>query len=194
MTKNLPNWFASDGQKNFENYLIKEFSEKPIKALQIGAYKGDASFWLYNNIIKNDDSSFLWDIDTWEGSKEPSHEAIDWSYVEKVYDENTNEGRSLNKIKKFKGTSDRFFKSNIENFNFVYVDGDHTSYGVIKDAVNSYEYLEVGGILAFDDYRWSAGLGPLKEPRMAIDFFSDIYRDRIKLIFRDYQCWYRKVA
>lgn len=193
MTKNLPNWFASDGQKNFEKYLIKEFSEKPIKALQVGAYKGDASVWLYENLISKNNDSFLVDIDTWEGSKEPTHELMDWNNVEKVYDEAVLKGKSLGQIKKFKGTSDEFFKINTEIFNFVYIDGDHTSYGVIKDAIHSYECLEVGGILAFDDYRWSAGLGPLKEPRMAIDFFSDIYRDRIKLIFRDYQCWYRKV-
>jgi hypothetical protein len=194
MTDSLPNWFASDGVKNFEKHLLKEFLDKPIKALQIGAYKGDASIWLYNNFLKNNSEAFLIDIDTWEGSEEPSHKTMNWGSVEETYDFVTQEGQADKSIIKFKGTSDSFFKQNQVNFNFIYVDGDHTSYGVIKDAVNSYEYLEVGGILAFDDYRWSAGLGALKEPRMAIDFFSDIYRDRVKLIFRDYQCWYRKVA
>lgn len=194
MTENLPNWFDNDGRKNFEKHLLKEFLDKPIKALQIGAYKGDASIWLYSNFIKDRDSSLLVDIDTWEGSDEPSHHKMDWSSVEEIYDSATEEGRSKGSIIKFKGTSDEFFKQNNDFFNFVYVDGDHTAYGVIKDAIHSYECLEVGGILAFDDYKWSAGLGSLKEPRIAIDFFSDLYSDRIRLIFRDYQCWYRKVA
>ncbi len=189
MTENLPNWFASDGLKNFETHLVKEFSDKPIKSLQIGAYKGDASIWLYNNILKKNSDSFLVDIDTWEGSEEPSHKNMNWGSIEETYDFVTQEGQADGSIIKYKGTSDRFFKENEKTFNFIYVDGDHTAYGVIKDAINSYEYLDVGGILAFDDYRWSAGLGPLKEPKMAIDFFSDIYRDKIKLIFRDYQCW-----
>jgi len=64
---------------------------------------------------------------------------------------------------------------------------------VLKDAVNSYECLAVNGIVAFDDYRWSAGLGPLKEPKMAIDSFFHVYQDRIDIMFKDYQAWYRKV-
>jgi predicted O-methyltransferase YrrM len=79
-------------------------------------------------------------------------------------------------------------------YDFIYIDGDHTSYGVIKDAVAAYEYLNVGGILAFDDYMWSAGLGVLNEPKLAIDAFWNIYQGRLELILRDYQCWFRKVA
>jgi hypothetical protein len=51
----------------------------------------------------------------------------------------------------------------------------------------------VGGILAFDDYQWSAGLGAIKEPKMAINAFLEIYQDRIEIILKDYQCWIRKV-
>jgi predicted O-methyltransferase YrrM len=43
----------------------------------------------------------------------------------------------------------------MQTYDFIYVDGDHTAYGVIKDAIASYECLNVGGIIAFDDYQWS---------------------------------------
>jgi len=167
------NWFANDGQKNFYMHLLRSFAGKPIRCLQIGAYTGDASVWIYDNLLKN---------------------SMNWSTVESLYDSKTKEGQDLKKIFKYKGTSDSFFKNNRQMYDFIYVDGDHTAYGVLKDAVASYECLNVGGIIAFDDYQWSAGLGPLKEPKMAIDAFGSIYRDRLELVLQDYQCWYRKIG
>lgn len=183
----LPNWFKNDGQKNFEDILRPEFESRSVKALQIGAYSGDASLWLTEHLNVR-----LTDVDTWEGSDEPVHHAMNWKSVEQVYDEKMEFARSRGLVKKFKGTSDEFFKQNTETFDFIYIDGDHTAYGVLKDAVNAFESLEVGGILAFDDYQWSAGLGELKEPRLAIDAFVRIYADRINVLINGYQLWIQK--
>lgn len=187
------NWFVNDGQKNFENHLLNLNNHGPIRCLQIGAYTGDASVWLYNNILKSSDSVLV-DVDTWEGSEEPVHYEMNWHTVESLYDAKTSGGRADRKIVKYKGTSDNFFQNNRELYDFIYIDGDHTSYGVIKDAVAAYECLNVGGIIAFDDYEWSAGLGVLNEPKLAIDAFWNIYQGRIELILRGYQCWFRKVG
>lgn len=186
------NWFVNDGQKNFENHLLNLNNRGPIRCLQIGAYTGDASVWLYNNILKSSDS-ILVDVDTWEGSEEPVHYEMNWHTVESLYDAKTSTGRTDRKIIKYKGTSDNFFQNNREMYDFIYIDGDHTSYGVIKDAVAAYECLNVGGIITFDDYEWSAGLGVLNEPKLAIDAFWNIYQGRIELILRHYQCWFRKI-
>lgn len=185
------NWFANDGLPNFTRFLAP-LQGKPIKALQIGSYTGDASVWLVDNVLTHPDSVLV-DIDTWEGSDEPVHHEMNWKTVEELYDQKTESARNQNKIVKYKGTSESFFLQNTMKFDFIYVDGDHTSYGVIKDAVSSYECLKVDGIIAFDDYQWSAGLGPLKEPKLAIDAFNNIYLDRLELLLRDYQCWYRKI-
>ena len=187
------NWFAGDVEKNFSNVLLPEFSGRPTKFLQIGAYTGDASVWLFDNIISTSNSTLI-DVDTWEGSNEPSHHQMNWETVEALYDIKTKVARENRKIIKYKGTSDSFFANNREKYDFIYIDGDHTSYGVIKDAVSAYECLNVGGIIAFDDYEWSAGLGVLNEPKLAIDAFWNIYQGRIELILRGYQCWVRKVA
>jgi predicted O-methyltransferase YrrM len=185
------NWFQNDGQKNFYMHLLRSFSGKPVRCLQIGAYTGDASLWLYENLLTHPDSTLV-DVDTWEGSDEPVHHQMDWQTVESLYDDKVKQGLEDKKIIKFKGTSDEFFRSNTEKFNFIYVDGDHTAYGVLKDAVAAYECLEVGGIIAFDDYEWSAGLGVRKEPKMAIDAFSNIYGDRVEEILKGYQRWFIK--
>jgi len=114
--------------------------------------------------------------------------------IEKIYDVKTQEGQLKRKIIKVKSTSDWFFKNNLEKYDFIYVDGDHTSYGVLKDAINAFECLNVGGILAFDDYRWSAGLGILKEPKLAIDAFSVVNSDKIETIVDGYQRWYKRIG
>ncbi len=186
-----PNWFANDGMKNFA-YNLGEFAVKPCRMLQIGAFTGDASVWLAENILR-EEGSVLVDVDTWQGSDEPSHHSMDWSTVESMYDFKTKVYRDQRKIVKIKNTSDWFFKNNLERFDFIYIDGDHTSYGVIKDAVAAYECLNEGGIIAFDDYEWSAGLGPLNEPRLAIDAFASIYAGRVVMIVSGYQRWYKKI-
>jgi hypothetical protein len=186
------NWFATDGQNNFSMHLLHRFFGKSIRCLQVGAYTGDASVWLYDNILKSSDSVLV-DVDTWEGSEEPVHYEMNWHTVESLYDAKTSAGRADRKIVKYKGTSDSFFKNNRETYDFIYIDGDHTAYGVLKDAVAAYECLNVGGIIAFDDYQWSAGLGVLKEPKLAIDAFGTIYQDRLQLVLQDYQSWYKKI-
>lgn len=188
----LPNWFAKDGQLNFYNQL-SEYADRPIRALQIGAYTGDASVWMYYNILKHPDSILI-DVDTWSGSDEPAHHEMNWQSVETIYDAKTSQGRLDKKIVKFKGTSDWFFKNNVEMYDFIYVDGDHTAPSVIKDAVNSFDCLKPGGIIAFDDYQWSAGLGVSKEPKAAIDAFYTIYIDRIEVLVNGYQFWVRKTV
>lgn len=189
---NLPNWFENDGQENFKNHLL-HLKDVPSRMLQVGAYTGDASLWLWDNILKHNQNAVLIDVDTWEGSEEPSHYEMNWESVESFYDVKTEAGQRAKKIVKVKSTSDWFFKNNLEKYDFIYVDGDHTSYGVIKDAVNAYEALNVNGIIAFDDYRWSAGLGYLNEPKLAIDAFAAIYADRLELLVDGYQRWYKKV-
>ena len=188
----LPNWFADDGQTNFENYT-RHLAERPSRLLQIGAYTGDASVWLYNNVLYNHTGSILIDVDTWEGSDEPVHHGLNWTSVETLYDTKTGPARANRQIVKYKGTSDGFFRNNVEKYDFIYIDGDHTAYGVIKDAVSAYECLNVGGIIGFDDYLWSADLGANKEPKMAIDAFYSIYNERIEVLVNDYQFWVKKV-
>jgi predicted O-methyltransferase YrrM len=190
---NFPNWFANDGQGNFGAFVKTNFANKPSRLLQIGAYTGDASIWMYENILKNS-SSVLVDVDTWEGSDEVAHHNMNWGTVESVYDTKTSEARLARKVIKYKGTSDSFFKSNVEKYDFIYVDGDHTAYGVIKDAISAYECLKVGGVIGFDDYQWVGAVDPADRPGMAIDAFLQIYRKRVEVLVKGYQFWVRKIG
>lgn len=76
-----PNWFSKTAEPNFEQHLLPLAGQPDLRFLQLGAYTGDATEWLMNNIPTSSDS-ILQDVDTWRGSDEEAHETIDF---EKVY-------------------------------------------------------------------------------------------------------------
>jgi len=165
-----PNWFEStSARENFERNLLP-LADREIKCLQIGAYTGDATKWMVENILKQP-HSFLVDVDTWEGSDEAIHHNMDWKDVYKTYTDKNATAIFDQKVLTMQMTSDRYFAGIGEEqiFDFIYVDGDHTAFAVLRDGSNAYDKLKVGGILAFDDYGWSESKGDFYEPRYAID-------------------------
>lgn len=185
---NFPSWFyTSDAHKNFINNT-KIFAEKESSILQIGAYTGEASLWIAENLLMHPNST-LTDVDTWEGSKEEVHKNFVWSEVEKEYNLKVSKYLNNKKINKFKGTSDDFFKSNIKLYDLIYIDGDHRSLPVLKDAIAAFSFLNVGGIIAFDDYLWKEEPKSILTPKPAIDSFLNIFKDYITIIHHGYQIW-----
>jgi len=191
----FPNWFDITAKDNFEKFLTPLAQYEALQLLQIGAFTGDASLWLVKSLC-TDPFTRLDDVDTWAGSDEQVHEAMDFAEVEQVYDEKTAPWRETGQLDKYKTTSDDFFKNAPESlrYNFIYIDGDHTARQVIRDAINAHRHLAVGGILAFDDYTWDSGKGELENPKPAIDAFVYLHNDRYELLARNAQVWLRKTA
>lgn len=185
----MTTWFEFV-KENFETQLLP-LSGTPVQALQIGAYKGEASVWLLDNVLTNPEAHLV-DVDTWEGSAEHYAHEYDFVEVEAEYDKAI---KSYTNITKVKASSDDFFLGNTRSFTFVYVDGDHTAHQVWKDAVNAFQALSVGGILAFDDYLWSPHKFATADatPRVAIDKFLGEYALDIEVLVTNYQVWVRKV-
>lgn len=186
---NYPNWF-SNNVPIFTKFLSPFFNKSNLKFLQIGAYTGDASKWLLENIL-TDQTSILVDVDTWLGSEEGIHKKFDWSDVEEVYDKKM---ANFKNIVKQKGNSESYLTSSTEMFDFIYIDGDHTSSGVYKDATLSFPLLKINGIMAFDDYLWHHDSNnPELEPKLGIDKFLKEHKDKLKILFTGYQVWIKKV-
>jgi hypothetical protein len=186
-----PNWFLQGGgQFNFEKHLL-HLQGTQINALQIGAYTGDATEWLFNRVLTNLEST-LTDVDTWEGSDEPEHESLDWNSVEDTYNYRTSFYQESNRLHKKKMTSDEFFRVNETDYDFIYIDGDHTAPSVLKDGINAVKFIKVGGILAFDDYMWRSGKGPAHDPYPAIDAIMLCFGDIFDIIEVGLQVWMRK--
>jgi len=183
-----PNWFAGM-MFTFKEKLVP-LSGTPIHALQIGAYTGDCSLWLCENVLTHPDSR-LDDVDTWSGSME--HEGWNFNKVEQIYNEKLDLYIANNTINKYKMTSDAFFEHLRPIYDFVYVDGNHMPQQVLKDAINAFEHTKPGGIIAFDDYQWDPeGYTQYQKPKIAIDAFIACYRNEIEIIHNQYQLWIRK--
>ncbi len=181
-----PNWFASTpAQDNFSR-ILAPFKGKPdLKFLQLGVYTGDASVWLMENIL-TDPSSMLIDVDTWEGSDEEAHNKMDFGQIYVFY---------LSRMKQYANsyshmsTTLNFLRYCEDEFDFIYIDADHTAVGVLLDAELSWDLLKPGGIMAFDDYEWSDGKGDAYRPMPGINTFLDRHKDELIIIHKDWQLW-----
>lgn len=189
----LPNWFELDAKEHFEAQLAARRFPEGARALQLGAYTGDASVWLMENTAFT-----LTDVDTWRGSQESAHAELDWAEVEATYDRRTARFRADThhdpdgrhpRIRKFKRASAEFLRDERTTYSFVYIDAAHDAASVLADAMLTMPLLASGSILAFDDYAWDLGATPLDNPRAGIDKFLEIYGDRFTTLQLDTQVW-----
>lgn len=189
-----PNWFASaGGELNFSTHLVK-FKGLKVDFVQLGAYTGDATKWLFENILTHPEST-LTDVDTWEGSNEEIHKQMDWKDVETVYNEKNSQWLDEGRLIKKKMTTDEFFALNDKQFDFVYVDADHTAMAVLKDGLNGYASLKANGIIAFDDYLWGVEnkLDVMSIPKTALDALLIYFRKETTVLDINLQVWLKKV-
>jgi hypothetical protein len=189
-----PNWFNYAAKNNFEIHLA-EFAGKPnLRFLQLGAFTGDASVWMLDNVL-TDPTSSLVDVDTWAGSPtEGVHSEIDFEDVWQTY---LHKVKDYDNVYPIRTTTNNFFNGYGDDgdwwFDFIYVDADHTSSGVLDDAVMGWQHLKRGGIMAFDDYTWTHDKGELYEPKRAINFFYWVKQLEIEIITSNAQVWIRKI-
>lgn len=187
---NYPNWFTIWAEGYFKDLLAEFKGKENLAFLQIGAFTGDASLWLVENILTHP-SSTLTDVDTWQGSDEVAHHSMNFSDVERVYDSKVGNYRNVIKVKM--ASQDYLITADEkEYFDFIYIDGDHTADAVFKDASLSWKALKPGGIMAFDDYEWGDELPMHLRPKPSIDLFVTLMKDNIDLIRTGPQVWIRK--
>lgn len=186
----FPNWFTSSpAMENFRRFLHPYKGEKELQFLQLGAYTGDATVWLLDNIL-TDETSHLTDVDTWKGSDEEEHHKLDFKDVEKAYDYKV---RGRKNLTKFKGTTIEWLKAApLEYYDFIYIDADHTAMGVLLDAELSWLSLKRGGTLAFDDYEWDEGKGDNLRPMPGINAFLKRHESEFFPIHKGWQVWIGK--
>lgn len=185
-----PNWFQGISQDNFEQYLEHFKQQQNLAFLQVGAFTGDASKWMLDNILTGRNST-LTDVDTWKGSDEGAHHEMDFNDVEFVYDRKV---LGYDNILKYKMKSDDFFHKGLGSYDFIYVDGDHTAEQTYRDGCNAWNNLKQNGILAFDDYLWGEGLPDQSlAPKPGIDKFLEEREGQYQLLNKGAQVWIRKI-
>jgi len=186
-----PNWFAQTAQSNFEHFLTPLAGKGGLKFLQLGVYTGDASVWMLENILTGDYSE-LTDVDTWKGSDEEAHKSIDFAEVYQIYRDKI---KPYDNVEVIKSSTTDFFTAGdmLPGYEFIYIDADHTTVGVLIDAELSWPWLMSGGIMAFDDYTWGHESGdPRLAPMVGIDLFLHRHQGEYELLAKNTQVWIKK--
>lgn len=189
-----PNWFESGAKTNFENYLKPYAGDIRLRFLQLGTFTGDASVWLCENILTQQ-SSTLNDVDTWEGSDEEAHKAIDFNDVYATYIEKT---KKFTNVYHYQAKTFNFLikqytaATSTPCYDFIYIDADHSTVGVLMDAELSWPLLKPNSIMAFDDYTWGAELSPELAPKLGIDLFLARHEGEYETLVINTQVWIKK--
>jgi predicted O-methyltransferase YrrM len=135
----------------------------------------------------------LTDVDTWQGSNEEAHKTMDFNDVYNTYLDKIADYKNKVIIKRTTTKSYLLRESNTsEIFDFIYIDADHTTVGVLMDAELSWPLLKAGGIMAFDDYTWGQDLPPDLAPALGIDLFLGRHDGEYKVLVENSQVWIQK--
>lgn len=180
-------WFS--GNIPVWSRILSEFLGKPVEALEIGSFQGRASRWLMENILTHPDAR-LTCLDTFAGSVEHAPELL--RDLRALFDHNLSPFQD--KIKVVVGNSQVLLPKSESKYDFIYVDGDHRAFAVLEDAINAFRLLKYGGILIFDDYLWTGGARDIDNPRIAIDSFLTVNRDRFIMLHSGDQVMIRKTV
>jgi predicted O-methyltransferase YrrM len=170
------------------NQVLKKFAHLPNLAfLEIGSWEGRSTCWMLDNILTHE-SSKITCIDTFEGSVE--HEGLDKEFlnsIESTFDLNISKTNRIKQVEKCIGISQEVLRQFSANtYDFLYIDGSHMAPDVLEDALLGWRLIKVGGIIIFDDYEWQAH-PPTHDPKLAVDAFLSVFRDKIKLLYKGYQ-------
>lgn len=157
--------------------LLAEFRGQPdVHYLEIGVYEGRSSCWMMEKICTHPTSTGE-GIDHWLTT-----DPADQPQREEIYGRaRHNLGRYGSRFKLHRGISRKVLTSGKFRENskaIIYVDGDHSSFGTIQDAVICWPLLKKGGIMIFDDYLLGIGWRKATEqnmPKLGIDTFLKIY-------------------
>jgi len=150
---------------------------KDLNALEIGAYKGNASFFLLHLFKK----MHLTAVDTWQGSNE--QRGINFEDIEKEFDKTLTVFKK--RLTKFKGKSVEFFVNNKNNiqYDLIYIDALHRSDAVLIDGMFAWLKTKIGGIIIFDDYNWNFYKKNIRDnPIYGINAFLFLKKNKYKIL------------
>jgi predicted O-methyltransferase YrrM len=161
-------------------YFLGSLQGRDCSLLEIGTFEGRSATWLPENVAVTP-GSHLHCVDIFEQPVLRSNIKLAGGSKRTTI----HIGKSRDILRKLPDRS----------FDFIYIDGGHSQIEVIEDAVLSFFLAKPGGIIAFDDYFWNEPTTPTDgSPKISIDAFTNIYRQRIEILEYGYQVWIKKLA
>lgn len=174
--------FPTTYKRLWLSHLGHLVTNKNLNYLEIGSYEGQSSAWVMKNILP-DTTCMATVIEPFfiEGTKQRFYKNMDSQKL-------------LPRLHVFEEPSESALKKlKPANFDLIYVDGDHTYEAVLKDALQSWPLLKIGGIMVFDDYYWMKWLlSDDQRPEHAIDHFISMMGGQLEVIHRGLQVFVKK--
>jgi hypothetical protein len=178
MIRYTKNWL----NHNAFNALNKFKGLDNLNFLEIGSFEGQSANFFIDNYLTGS-NCYITCIDPWiEYSQSTVGNIQGWDeYINpstyNLFISNTQHNKD--KIIVYKHLSQEILHKLDPVYDFIYIDGDHTTSAVMYDAVNGFKLLKNKGILIFDDYDWVQGSN---RPKIAIDSFLEEYKNELNVI------------
>jgi FkbM family methyltransferase len=174
------NWF---GYSELKNYILNNIDlTKQYNILEIGSFEGCSSCFL-SDILINNTLSTLTCVDPFvsDGCTETEHSTLKYKFYS-----NINKTQNYNKINVVENFSDDFYSTyKGSNFNFIYIDGEHSEKQILKDLDECFSLLDINGLIWCDDYnnKW----------KHIFDSWILLKSDYINIIHSGYQLGFIKI-
>ena len=187
--KYTENWFFSDDLKKF----LPLNNQNEFHILEIGSFEGKSTVWFLENLLQHPKSTITC-IDPWTSYSQNTNSFNSYSQDNAEWDFSTHkdtflyniiESNESQKVITHQGYSHKVLPILItqdKKYDLIFIDGNHTSPFVLTDAVMSWYLLHQFGTLLFDDYLWES-VGPTCEPKLAIDSFTNVFKDYHEVIW-----------
>ncbi len=162
--------------------FLGKYRTEETHALEIGSCEGRSSCFFVQNILQHEKST-LTCVDPWimPNTEECFQHNIDVLDCRK----------KMHIIKRFSDET----ALDLNSWDWVYVDGNHSAKATLFDAVRSWVSLKKGGIMIFDDFQWNINTRPRVEcPKMAIDAFLNVCERELKVLHMNMQVIVEKTS
>ena len=181
-TGNYPFWCGA----------LQDLRNQPVELLEIGSWEGRSAVFLLNYLTKANITC----VDTFAGCKEnlatPS-DVEQLPFIEQRFERNLAQFGS--RTTKAKGPSLEILgrlASTGKKFDVIYVDGSHERDMAMGDSILSWQMLNNGGYLIWDDYGGGHEYPDADHVKSAIDVFLKWHRGEFDLIHKGYQVIIRR--
>lgn len=163
--------------------VLKEFKGRPhLNYLEIGVFEGRSMIWMFENMLTHE---------TAQATGIEMFTFKDRDFVES----NLKAAGILNRVNLLEGESQFVMRTlEPEQYDIIYVDGDHRARGAVTDMALAWILLKEGGVMIFDDYTLHADCNPTEaQVKDAADMFVSCFQNEMELIERtDRQVFMKK--
>ena len=189
------------GSTNRDSKDIMYLVDKDTVGAEIGVWKANTSVNFVKRGVKELHLVDAWSVEVY---KEGIGETGEWgsyekylerykqvtggtteehfiAYYEKTYNDVVKRFNQMEHVHVHRMSSNDWFETQQDNyFDWIYLDGDHSYEGVLRDLKSSQRVVKSGGIILGDDYAWAFQRHGKPGVTAAVDEFVKI--SRLKLV------------